>query len=1068
MISHAFLAAPGSAQCCGDCDHNGAVTVDEIVTMVTIVLGNNEPADCTAGDLDQDGNVTVDEILSAVNNALDGCPAQVTPTPLGTATATSANNPTGTPVWTPPPTPARSPTGTPPGTPTNTPALTPLPTPTCLPPFTPAPAERPGDLDATFGVGGIVLTPIGSSAEAYAMVVQADGKMVVAGGSYARFALARYDADGSLDLNFGTNGIVTTSIGNSLAIPHALAFQPDGKVVVAGETYDPFNVALVRYNPDGSLDPGFGTAGISNDAWHPAATAYAVVLQPDGKLVTAGTSYGACAIRRYQADGEPDPTFGTNGATTTSINGSTRCAINALVLQPDGTLVAAGSAYMGEYYQYQFALLRYNADGTLDHSFGTNGIVTTPIGRSHATAFALVLRPDGRLVAGGYADGGADFALVGYNADGSLDTGFGNDGISSEAIGDLRALTVQPDGKLVAAGFNSYAQFVLARYNADGSFDPSFGTGGTTLTSLGWYICPNQASASYAWALAIQPDGDVIVGGSWGGSFALARYLGSFISTPTPTPTTTGSPPTPAPTRTPTATPTATPTPTNTPTRTVTPTGSPPTPTPTGTPTATPAQSPYGTPIESPNPTPTCLPAFTPAPAERPGDLDPTFGAGGIVLTPIGKWADAHAVVVQPDGKVVAAGSATLDGIYNRFAMARYNVDGSLDSSFGSNGIVTTSIGTEAVPHALAWQPDGKLVVAGEAYDPRSFALARYTPDGELDPGFGTAGISNDVWSPDDGAYAIVVQPDGKLVAAGEAFPSLSSSSVCAVRRYQSDGAPDPTFGTNSVTLTSIGSRSCTISALALQPDGKLVAAGTAYIDDTYMGHYQFVLIRYNVDGNLDSSFGTNGIALASKDTAAYALVLRPNGGLVAGGNGGGADFRLVGYNTDGSLDTEFGNSGTSSEPLGNLVSLAVQPDGKLVAAGTNSSAQFVVARYNADGSLDPSFGSGGATFTSVGPYACLGQASESFAWALAIQPDGNLVVAGRAIAGGWRLSFALARYLGSFVSTPTPTATTTRSPPTAAPTGTPTATPTATPTPMNTPTRTVTPTGSSPTPTPT
>jgi uncharacterized delta-60 repeat protein len=197
--------------------------------------------------------------------------------------------------------------------------------------------------------------------------------------------------------------------------------------------------------------------------------------------------------------------------------------------------------------------LRYNADGSLDPSLGTNGIVTTSIGNSYAFARALVLRPDGRLVAGGPADG--HFVLVGYNPDGSLDSEFGDGGISSESIGDVYALAIQPDGKLVAAGSNSSHQFVLACYNAEGSLDPSFGTGGTTFTSLGWYTCPNQASTGYAWALAIQPDGNLIVAGGGsvrgeegGSSFALARYLGSFVSTATPTVTPTGSPPTATPT----------------------------------------------------------------------------------------------------------------------------------------------------------------------------------------------------------------------------------------------------------------------------------------------------------------------------------------------------------------------------------------------------------------------------------------------------------------------------------------------------------------------------------------
>ncbi|PYE47937.1 putative Ig domain-containing protein [Deinococcus yavapaiensis] len=279
-------------------------------------------------------------------------------------------------------------------------------------------------------------------------------------------------ASGSLDTTFGSGGKVTTPIGTSGEEAYALVMQPDGKLVAAGATFNGsnFDFALVRYNSNGTLDTTFGSGGkvttpigTSNDF------AYALVMQPDGKLVAAGATYNGSnsdlALVRYNSNGSLDTTFGTSGKVTTPI-GTSDDQAHALVMQPDGKLVAAGQASNGS--NFDFALVRYNSNGTLDTTFGSGGKVTTPIGTSNDYAYALVMQPDGKLIAAGRTINGStyDFALVRYNSNGSLDTTFGTSGKVTTAMSvyndEVRALAVQPDGKLVAAG--SGDGITLVRY----------------------------------------------------------------------------------------------------------------------------------------------------------------------------------------------------------------------------------------------------------------------------------------------------------------------------------------------------------------------------------------------------------------------------------------------------------------------------------------------------------------------------------------------------------------------------------------------------------------------------
>jgi uncharacterized delta-60 repeat protein len=311
-----------------------------------------------------------------------------------------------------------------------------------------------GALDLAFGTGGIALNDLslnlGDSLRA--IVRMDDGRYVGCGtffsvGTATDFVVARFNADGSLDNTFDGVGYAVTSFlqsgpGGSLFDQcNAVALQPDGMIVSAGITAEngPNHVALTRHTASGALDSGFGTGGKVDISGALTVTgnseAHALVVQPDGKLLVAGYAAGAgnseFMVIRLNANGTPDTSFGGSGIVRTPVGPGEDIA-NAMIRQPDGKVVLAGSAIVADG-RRDFALARYTSAGVLDATFGTGGLVTTPIGPSDDIAYALTLMPWGRLVAGGSArvstgGPGNDLALAAYNANGTLDHYFGNAG----------------------------------------------------------------------------------------------------------------------------------------------------------------------------------------------------------------------------------------------------------------------------------------------------------------------------------------------------------------------------------------------------------------------------------------------------------------------------------------------------------------------------------------------------------------------------------------------------------------------------------------------------------------
>ena len=698
-----------------------------------------------------------------------------------------------------------------------------------------------GSLDTSFGPNGtgIVYTDfgVGDGSIIRDMVIQSDGKIVVAGHTYYSFgnagegavALARYQTNGTLDLSFGNGGKQITEVVGGYTGAHALMIQNDGKIVASGigigSGHTGVDFALYRYTTNGLLDGEFrgGTGKVftqiaanNSPGFHYFDSANAVALFPGNntiqnpdRIVVAGTyrnhdvfGHSVIALARYRLDGTLDPTFGNGGIVTNAVGPgfSEGCA---MVVQSSGfltrkILVAGHSISEGT---RRFVLVRYTADGSFDATFNGTGQVITPIGPSEDEANAIVFQAGKIVVAGSSRVNplSSDFALARYNIDGSPDMSFDGDGILTTGVADrsvpAKAVAIQADDKLVVAGYadnGTREVLALTRINPDGSPDFSFGVNSKMTTSIG------EGSAR-ANAVVIQPDGKIVAAGYAQDDFAVVRY-------------------------------------------------------------------------------------------DANGSPDASFGLNGIMTTPLGNGSSgANSIAFQSDGRIVVAGSS-YNGVNSDFAVVRYTTNGFPDASFGDDGKVITPIGSkDEIASAVAMQADGKIVVAGSSVIGTSvdIAVVRYHSNGSLDNSFGTLGrVVTDIGAGSlDFAHALAIQPNGRILIGGV---SADGPIKFAVVRYDTNGVPDSSFGNDGKVTTSIGLGLDDYGyALALQNDGKIVLAGASTV-----GGSQFSAVRYHANGSLDNSFGTGGKVIAefanSTPNVGYALALDSLGRAVIAGDAGG------------------------------------------------------------------------------------------------------------------------------------------------------------------------------------
>ena len=577
----------------------------------------------------------------------------------------------------------------------------------------------PGDLDPTFSADGMQRTNFGfGHSSAAATVLQPDGKIVAVGTQFSSqdfdFAITRYNSNGSLDTSFSGDGKLTTDFGG-LDLANGVALQGDGKIVAVGRGGGNGDFALARYNPNGSLDTSFSGDGKQTTDFGPDDEATGVAIQANGNIVVVGFTEsgpggGDFALARYNPNGSLDPSFSGDGTRRTDFGGDDQA--NGVALQGDGKIVAVGGGDAGGD-NPDFDIARYNSNGSLDTSFSGDGKLTTDFGGLDL-ANGVALQGGGKIVAVGVSRTGTSrtgsFALARYNPNGSLDPSFSGDGKQTTDFGDddvATGVAIQSDGKIVVVGGGGGGDdFALARYNPNGTLDFTFSGDGKQTTDLG--------GEDEANTVALQANGKIIaVGEGEGGNsgFALARY--------------------------------------------------------------------------NPN-----------------GTLDTSFSGDGKQTTPFAGHDEAQGVAIQEDGKIVVVGHG--------FAIARYNPNGSLDTSFSGDGKRTTTdfggFGEDAT--AVAIQDDGKIIVVGSVAGPMlyaDFAIARYNPNGTLDTSFNGAGRQQASFVGHDEAHGVAIQGDGKIVVVGSGYDTVTGASEGALVRYNPNGTIDTTFSGDGKLTTDFG-----------------------------------------------------------------------------------------------------------------------------------------------------------------------------------------------------------------------------------------------------------------------
>jgi uncharacterized delta-60 repeat protein len=400
--------------------------------------------------------------------------------------------------------------------------------------------------------------------------------------------------------------------------------------------------------------------------------------------------------------------------------------------------------------------------------------------------------------------------------------------------------------------------------------------------------------------------------------------------------------------------------------------------------------------------------------APAAGGLDPTFGTGGTVATPIGPGDDTgFSVAIDSIGRIVVAGR-TFNGSDSDFAVARYTIDGTLDTSFDGDGVATTPIGAAGdFGQCVVIDALDRIILVGQSDSGTDldFAIVRYNTDGSLDTSFDDDGKATIAFGPgNDYGTCVTVDPDGRIVVAG--YISNGSNFDVGIARLNGDGTLDTTFSGDGQATRDIVGTDDFVASVITDDLRRVIVTGSAFNGS----NHDELVARFNSDGTPDNTFGSSGwisTIIGPSDEGGTTVAIDASGRIVVGGrtfNGGNFDLFLIRHNSDGTRDSTFGGNGIVVTAIGTGQDygerVLIDGVGRVLLAGTSSNGSnldLALVRYNPNGSLDTSFDVDGKVTTPIG-------SGDDFGQGMAIDNHGRIVVGGVASDGGnW--DFGVARY---------------------------------------------------------
>ena len=702
-------------------------------------------------------------------------------------------------------------------------------------------------------------------------------------------------APGELDPRFGAEGNVQFYLrepSSTYDIARDAAYQSDGKLLVAG------GANIVRYLTDGAVDTSFGDAGhVQVDVFEGGdfeGNLDSIHVLPNGQFLVAGPEFLARSflVAKFNPDGSLDTSFGDEGYARKQFPAGPAGSryyhdVSGMHVLSDGRILVIGETNLDD---GKVSVIAFQPNGSVDSAFADNGQLDIPQNASLMGIKGENSQVDaqGNLLVGLYLPDSDRNTVVRVAASGAIDTTYGNSGFADVNLVAAN-LALQDDGKL----FVTNNRFEAIRLNADGTLDSSFGSNGQTLFDLG-----NSSLRSMS-DVETLPNGGFQVVASYGQEgqdteFAIIRL----------------------------------------------------------------AQN---------------------------GSVDTSFGNGGLVR--IGSVDDVYAtgIELRDDGSGVVFGYASLDSV--DFAVLAIDANGVPDPDFGGGDFIFSDIVSRNLVDAsvrdLEPLPDGKFLSMGQWYrdEASDIVLIQYLPNGEIDTSYGNEGIVLLDFA-DDQPEMMKTQADGKavIVSTGEE----NGDDVIEVYRVNTDGSLDTSFGIGGMTVLQDTTR-LTAQSLVIQADGRIVVGGRSGAD--------LILARLGTDGALDTSFGLNRYTGFSNGRGLTALAMQGDNIIGTGGdytNG----IRTYRFFSDGTRDLTFGLGGVAESNLNwaftYATDVAVQPDNRIVVTAGQSdsgSPDFAIERYNPDGTLDSTFGNAGTSRVDVG--------TSEFLYSVELQSDGKITVAG-------------------------------------------------------------------------